>query len=323
MDLIQVENLQKKFKVNRGAMGKKATITAVKDVSFTIEEGMTLGLVGESGCGKSTIAKLLIKLLEPTSGTINYEGRDVTFLKERHFKRLRRNIQIVFQDPFSSLNTRMSIYKTLSRPLKIFKFSDSKEKEREMIRSILAEVGLKPEHMNRYPHEFSGGQRQRIAIARAMITSPRFVVLDEPTSALDVSVQAQIMNLLLRLKEELKLTYLFISHDLSVVKFISDAIAVMYLGSILEMAETQALFDKRYHPYTQLLLSSIPEPDPDKKMDNLIDTGELPSQYSPPKGCPFVTRCPRRMERCEREMPPFYDMGNGHKVACFLYEKTG
>ncbi|HPE69511.1 MAG TPA: ATP-binding cassette domain-containing protein [Thermotogota bacterium] len=320
MAIVEVKQLTRKFKVLRGALGKNASITAVNNVSFSIEKGETLGLVGESGCGKSTTGKMLLNLLAPTSGEIVFEGQSISGLSESKFKPFRRNIQIVFQDPYSSLNPRMTIFDLLRRPLKIFKITSSKQEEQELIQSTLSQVGLKPEHTTRYPHEFSGGQRQRVAVARAILTSPRFVVLDEPTSALDVSVQAQIMNLLLDLKTRLGLTYLFISHDLSVIKFISNRIAVMYLGYIVEVAKTREMFANKLHPYTRLLFQSIPVPNPSIKMEYKIDTGELPSLLRPPKGCPFATRCPRKMPRCEQQKPVLKDVGDGHLVSCFLYE---
>ncbi len=316
---VEVKNLTKKFKVLKGATGKKAEITAVDNVSFEINKGKTLGLVGESGCGKTTTGRMIVKLTEPSDGKIVIEGKDVTHMKENEFKPFRRNVQIIFQDPYSSLNPRMTIYDTLKRPLRIFKITKDKNEEKELIMKTLASVGLKPEHMTRYPHEFSGGQRQRIAVARAIITHPNFIVLDEPTSALDVSVQAQIMNLLRSLKNSLSLTYLFISHDLSVVKFISDQIAVMYLGNIVEISTTDEIFKHPLHPYTRLLFQSIPVPNPKKKIRIPQDVGELPSLLNPPKGCPFYSRCPLAKKKCETLKPQLKEVSPGHKVACFLY----
>ncbi len=319
MSLVAVERLTKRFKVLKGAVGKRAEITAVNNVSFKIEKGETLGLVGESGCGKTTTGRVLVKLLNPSSGRIIFSGKDVTNMKDQEFKFLRRNIQIIFQDPYSSLNPRMTIYDTLKRPLHIFNIVEDRIKERRLITKTLSDVGLKEEHMTRYPHEFSGGQRQRVAVARAIITEPEFIVLDEPTSALDVSVQAQIMNLLKDLKKRLNLTYLFISHDLSVVKFISDDIAVMYLGNIVEMAKTDEIFKNTLHPYTKLLFNSIPVPNPKRKIKYVQDEGELPSLLDPPKGCPFYSRRPQRMEKCEFHKPDIIEVSPGHEVACFLY----
>jgi peptide/nickel transport system ATP-binding protein len=319
MSLIEVYNLTKKFKVMKGVAGKKAEITAVNKVSFKIDKGKTLGLVGESGCGKTTTGRVVVKLAKPTSGKIIIDGKDVTFMNDTEFKPFRRNVQIIFQDPYSSLNPRMTIYDTLKRPLHIFKITKDKDEERELIRNTLASVGLKPEHMTRYPHEFSGGQRQRVAVARAIISHPNFIVLDEPTSALDVSVQAQIMNLLKELKNSLSLTYLFISHDLSVVKFISDKIAVMYLGNIVEMADTSEIFRNPLHPYTSLLFQSIPVPNPKMRKKIPQDTGELPSLLDPPKGCPFYSRCPLAKEECKYHKPRLVEVSPGHEVACFLH----
>lgn len=317
--LLKVERLTKRFKVSNGFFKNKGFITPVNKVSFDVNVGEALGLVGESGCGKTTTGRLIVKLLKPTDGKIFFENKDITQMKEKEFKHYRKDIQIVFQDPFSSLNPRMTVYQTLRRPLKIFNITKDEVQERELVLKILEEVGLKKEHLNRYPHEFSGGQRQRIAIARAMITKPKFVVLDEPTSALDVSVQAQIMNLLISLKEELKLTYLFISHDLSIIKFISDRIAVMYLGKIVEIGSTKEIFSNRLHPYTKLLFDSIPIPDPRKKVEFLIDLGELPSLTNLKPGCPFINRCKYKKGECENSTPALMDVGNGHYVACFLY----
>ncbi len=319
MSLVEVEKLTKKFKVLKGAVGKKAEITAVNGISFKVDKAQTLGLVGESGCGKTTTGRMIVKLIEPSSGKIIINGKDVTHMNDVKFKPFRRNVQIVFQDPYSSLNPRMTIYDILKRPLRIFKTVKDKHQEKEIIMKTLESVGLKPEHMTRYPHEFSGGQRQRVAVARAIITRPNFVVLDEPTSALDVSVQAQIMNLLKGLKYSMSLTYLFISHDLSVVKFISDQIAVMYLGNIVEMASTDEIFKHPLHPYTSLLFQSIPVPNPKKKVKIPQDVGELPSLLDPPKGCPFYSRCPFRKKKCEFEKPKLVKVSSVHKVACFLY----
>lgn len=319
MNLIEVSGLTKTFNVARGTAGKRTKIIAVNNVDFEIKEGETLGLVGESGCGKTTIGRLLVRLISASGGKIYFESDEITSLGDREFFKYRRNMQIVFQDPYSSLNPRMSIYDILKRPIRIFKLAESKEEERGLILKTLNGVGLKSEHMTRYPHEFSGGQRQRIAVARAIINNPKFVVLDEPTSALDVSVQAQLMNLLKDLKEKLKLTYLFISHDLSVVKFISDRIAVMYLGNFMEVAPTKQIFENTLHPYTQLLFKSIPVPNPRRKMEYSVNDGEIPSLLNPPKGCPFVTRCPERMDICEREKPRLKEVDRDHKVACFLY----
>lgn len=317
--VMQLQELTRDFKILRGAMGKGMSIRAVNKVSLSIRQGETLGLVGESGCGKSTIGKMLTRLLPASSGSILFQGKDVTGLSNGQFRPYRRNIQIVFQDPYSSLNPRMSIFEMLRRPLSIFGIEKSRSGQRKMILDTLELVGLKPEHMSRYPHEFSGGQRQRIAVARAILTRPEFVVLDEPTSALDVSVQAQIMNLLKKLKTELQLTYLFISHDLSVVRFISDRIAVMYLGYLVELAGAEDLFAKTLHPYTQLLFRSIPIADPSRPMSKDVDYGEVPSLIRPPSGCPFSTRCPKVMARCNEQPPTLVEAEENHQVACYLY----
>ncbi|MCD6545028.1 MAG: ABC transporter ATP-binding protein [Thermotogae bacterium] len=317
--ILKIEKLTKKFKVSNGFLKPKSSITPVNKISFDVKEGEALGLVGESGCGKTTTGRMIVKLLQPSAGRIFFENVDITHMKEKEFKRYRKNIQIVFQDPFSSLNPRMTVFQILRRPLRIFNLTENVREEQELVLKTLQEVGLKKEHLNRYPHEFSGGQRQRIAIARAIITQPKFVVLDEPTSALDVSVQAQIMNLLISLKEELKLTYLFISHDLSIVKFISDRIAVMYLGKIVELASKDEIFSNRLHPYTKLLFDSIPIPDPKIKAEFMIDLGELPSLTNVKAGCPFINRCKYKKLECEETTPALVDIGNDHYVACYLY----
>jgi len=320
--ILRIEKLSKRFRVSSGFFKSKSFITPVNKISFNVKTGEALGLVGESGCGKTTTGRMIVKLLQPSDGRIFFQDIDITHMKEKEFKHYRKDIQIVFQDPFSSLNPRMTVYQILRRPLRIFNITEDKIQERELVLKTLEEVGLKKEHLNRYPHEFSGGQRQRIAIARAMITKPKFIVLDEPTSALDVSVQAQIMNLLISLKEELKLTYLFISHDLSVIKFISDRIAVMYLGRIVEISSTKEIFSNRLHPYTKLLFDSIPIPDPKKKVEFLIDLGELPSLTNMKLGCPFITRCEYKKPKCEKSMPALVDVGNNHYVACYLYHNV-
>ncbi len=319
--MIVVENLVKSFRVKKGFFGKYFTIKPVNKVSLQIERGETLGVVGESGCGKTTLGRTVIRLLKPDAGKIVFEGMEITNLAERELRRLRKDMQIVFQDPFSSLNPRMTVYDILVRPLRIHE-NLSKSEEREVILSTMEKVGLKSEHVGRFPHEFSGGQRQRIAIARAIITRPKFIVLDEPTSALDVSVQAQIMNLLKELKGNLELTYLFISHDLSVIKFLSDRIAVMYLGQIVELGEAKRILDKPLHPYTTLLFSSIPSTNPQKKMELRIDTSEVPSLINLPEGCLFSDRCPLRMTECLSMRPFLKPVDRNHLVACHLYEEV-
>lgn len=320
MKVLRVERLVKDFSIKLGFFGGRHSIRPINDVSFEIEEGETLGVVGESGCGKTTLGRTVIRLYEPSGGKIYFNDVDITHLKEKELRPLRRNMQIVFQDPFSSLNPRMTVYDILSRPLRIHRIVPRSE-ERDLIVSTLESVGLKSEHLGRFPHEFSGGQRQRIAIARAIITRPKFIVLDEPTSALDVSVQAQIANLLKELKEKLKLTYLFISHDLSIIQFLSDRIAVMYLGQIVEMGRTDSVIEDTLHPYTKLLFSSIPIPDPEKRMKFLIDVSEVPSLANINRGCPFFDRCPSRLTECREFRPKLVSVKEGHSVACFLYHK--
>ncbi len=306
--LVRVENLKKHFKIG------KRIVKAVDGVSFEVMEGETLGLIGESGCGKTTLGRTIVRLIEPTAGKIFFRGEEVSSLNQKKFRPLRKKIQIVFQDPYSSLNPRMTVREILSRPLKVFEKLSKSEIERRITDSIVA-VGLRPEHLNRYPHEFSGGQRQRIAIARALILRPEFVVLDEPTSALDVSVQAQILNLLKDLKESLNMTYLFISHDLSVIRYMSDRIAVMYLGKIVEMAPSEELFENPIHPYTKLLMRSIPNPDPDRK--NLIGL-EVPDMIVANKGCRYHPRCPFKMKKCEESEPNLVEVSENHLAACYL-----
>jgi len=318
MELLQVKKLVKTFAVKRGIFGKQFVIKPLNEVSFTLKEGETLGVVGESGCGKTTLGRTVIRLQKPDGGAIFFNGVDLTRLPEKEFRKLRRNMQIVFQDPFSSLNPRMTVYDILARPIRIHNML-SRSQERDLILSTLESVGLKSEHVGRFPHEFSGGQRQRIAIARAIITRPRFIVLDEPTSALDVSVQAQIMNLLKKLKQEFRLTYLFISHDLSVIKFLSDTIAVMYLGQIVEIGKTESILNQMLHPYTQMLFNSIPLPDPKAKMRFTIDVSEIPSLINLPPGCPFFERCQYRMPECGKSRPALAEVKDDHSVACFLH----
>ena len=308
-DLIRAENLAKYFPV---AAGK---VHAVDDVSFSIGEGETLGLVGESGCGKSTTGRLLIRLIEPTSGRILYRGRDIASMGKGELHNIRKEVQIIFQDPFSSLDPRKSIGETIRKPLDIFGMGTKKDRE-EMTDRLMEKVGLSPRLYNKYPHELDGGRRQRVGIARALSLSPSFIVCDEPVSALDVSIQAQILNLLQELQETLKLTYLFVSHDLSVVKHISDRIAVMYIGKIVESAPSLELFRNTMHPYSQALLAAVPIPKLNRKRERFILSGGVPSPINPPTGCRFHTRCPWKMDICSREEPPLLDRGSGHLAAC-------
>jgi peptide/nickel transport system ATP-binding protein/oligopeptide transport system ATP-binding protein len=294
-------------------------VQAVDGVSFTIREGETLGLVGESGCGKSTIGRTLLHLLEPTSGKVEFEGVDVFNLKKQELKSLRRNMQIIFQDPYASLNPRRPISDSVMAGLKIHNIGTKNERA-EMVMDMLQRVGLEEYHAHRYPHEFSGGQRQRIGIARAIILNPKFIICDEPVSALDVSIQSQVLNLLQDLQDEFGLTYLFIAHNLSVVEHISDRVAVMYLGKIVELAPRQELYDNPLHPYTQALISAIPIPKPNRERERIILQGEVPSPLNPPTGCRFHPRCPVAIAQCSVEEPEFLEYRPDHWVACFQVE---
>jgi peptide/nickel transport system ATP-binding protein len=318
-ELLRVENVKKYFRV-RGSLFK--TLKAVDGVSFSVREGETLGLVGESGCGKSTLGRVVIRLIEPTSGRILFKGRDVTSLRGSKLKEFRREAQIVFQDPNTSLNPRMTILETLMEPILEHKIPVSDPEG--FIAEQLAKVGLGREHLYRYPHELSGGQRQRVAILRALLPNPSFIVLDEPTSSLDVSVQAQILNILKDIQAERKLSYLFISHDMGVVKYMSHRIAVMYLGSIVELAPSDTLFENPLHPYTKFLLSAIPVPDPKfaRSRRRLEVKGEPPSPIDLPPGCKFHPRCPFAMDRCRLERPQLVEVERDHYVACWLYAKA-
>ena len=317
--LIEVNNLKKYFPIRAGLFRKTVGyIKAVDDISFYINKGETLGLVGESGCGKSTTGATILRLEEPTDGEVKFEGENIFSLKNKEFRGIYKKIQIIFQDPYSSLNPRMSVADIVGEPLVLHRLVSSNNEKKEKVKKLLDSVGLTVEHMRRYPHEFSGGQRQRIGIARALAVNPKLIICDEPVSALDVSIQAQVINLLQDLQREFGLTYLFISHDLSVVEHISDRLAVMYLGKIVEMTDKKSIYENPLHPYTESLLMSIPVPDPNSKKNRIILGGDVPSPANPPSGCRFHTRCPKVMEICKHKEPEFKDYGNKHFVACHL-----
>jgi len=320
--LLDVRNLKMYFPLTRGIILQRRVgwVKAVDDISFQIYRGETLGLVGESGCGKSTTGRAILQLYKPTAGQVLFNGVDLTKLPPGEMRKMRRHMQMIFQDPYASLNPRMTVGSIIAEPMQIHKLVP-KEQRNQRVQELLEVVGLNPYFANRYPHEFSGGQRQRIGIARALAANPEFIVADEPVSALDVSIQAQIINLLEELQEKFHLTYLFIAHDLSVVRHISDRVAVMYLGKIVELADRNALYDDPLHPYTKALLSAVPIPDPkiEKKRERIILTGDVPSPINPPAGCRFHTRCPYAMDVCAKVEPRFVDQGGGHYVACHLY----
>ncbi|MCX7904485.1 MAG: dipeptide ABC transporter ATP-binding protein [Caloramator sp.] len=319
--LVEVYGLKKYFPIKGGFFNRTVNyLKAVDGVSFFINRGEVLGVVGESGCGKSTTGRTILKLLEPTDGKIIFDGEDITKLEGEALRKKRKEMQLIFQDPYSSLNPRMTVGDIIGEPITIHE-KVSRAEKLERVKELLNKVGLSPYHVRRYPHEFSGGQRQRIGIARALALNPKFIVADESVSALDVSIQAQVINLFEELKEEFKLTYMFISHDLSVVRHISDRISVMYLGRMVEMAETEELFKNPMHPYTQALLSAVPIPNPKLKKDRIILQGDVPSPINAPKGCVFHTRCKYAMDICKNSVPEFRETENGHYVACFLYNK--
>ena len=318
--ILQVSHLKKYFPIKGGMFGKQiGAVKAVDDVSFNIKRGTTMGLVGESGCGKSTTGRTLLRLIPKTDGTVLFNGKDIYSMDHKELRDLRTKMQIIFQDPYSSLSPRLPVGEIIGEAVREHKLVPKEEYD-EYLNKIMDDCGLQTYHKDRYPHEFSGGQRQRICIARALALNPEFVVCDEPVSALDVSVQAQIINLLKELQEKRNLTYLFISHDLSVVEHISDTIGVMYLGGLVETGSTEDIFAKPLHPYTEALFSAIPMPDPDLQRNRIILEGNIPSPANPPSGCKFHTRCRKCMEICKTKIPEANDMGNGHMVRCHLYD---
>ena len=318
--LLSVKNMKKTFQANGGMFSKKKFVHAVNDVSFDIYPGETFSLVGESGCGKSTTGKLIDHLITPDSGEIWFEGKEISRLSEKEMRPLRSDIQMVFQDPYGSLNPRMKVQDLIGEPLLIHTNMSAGERLKK-VHELLGTVGLSPSHGERYPHEFSGGQRQRIGIARALTVQPKLIIADEPVSALDVSIQAQVLNLLQQLQKDFNLTYLFISHDLSVVEYISDTVGVMYLGNLVEYGTTEDIFRNPLHPYTEALFSAIPIPDPEAKMNRIVLEGSIPSPANPPEGCKFHTRCAHCMERCKHEAPVQKEVEPGHYVVCHLYDK--
>ena len=328
MSLLAVRDLKMHFPVSKGWFAPPSLVKAVDGVSFQMQKGETLGLVGESGCGKSTTGRAILQLLRPTAGSVQFEGQELTSMWvntlgrwqwNEQLRQLRSEMQIIFQDPYASLNPRMTVENIVSEPLRTFGVASGREL-REQVQHLMQRVGMDPRYIRRYPHEFSGGQRQRIGIARALALKPKLIIADEPISALDVSIQAQILNLLQEIQDEFQLTYLFIAHDLSAVRHISDRIAVMYLGRLVEVAERNAIYENPQHPYTKALISAIPIPDPkiERKRERIVLTGDVPSPLSPPSGCPFHTRCPLKESRCETEVPPLREIEPGRQVACHL-----
>lgn len=315
MALLEVQNLKQHFTTKKGFMGEKTVIKAVDGVSLSIEEGKTLGVVGESGCGKSSLGRSILRLVEPTEGSVKFNGQEIVGMSPKGMKELRKEMQIVFQDPYASLNPRNTVRKILEAPLLIHGTGNKKERQ-ERIESLAGKIGLRKEQLNNYPHEFSGGQRQRIGIARALMLNPKLIIADEPVSALDVSVQSQVLNLMLDLQQERNLSYMFISHDLSVVQHVSDKVAVMYLGKVVEIADVEKVYKNPLHPYTRALLSALPIPDPVRVRNRIILQGDLPSPANPPPGCPFHTRCPMATKECAEIVPPLEEKTTDHFAAC-------
>ena len=317
--LLKVDGLKKYFPLTGGILGKQTgSVKAVDDISFWVNKGETLGLVGESGCGKSTTGRMLMRLIDPTEGQVVFEGKDLVTLSDNEMRKARKDMQMVFQDPFASLNPRHTVEKILEEPLIVHGIG-TKSERKQMVKEMLEVVGLSSYHAKRYPHQFSGGQRQRIGIARALMTRPKLIIADEPVSALDVSIQSQVLNLLEDLQKEFQLTYIFIAHDLGVVRHISDRVGVMYLGRLVEITEADKLYDNPLHPYTKALLSAVPIPDPDVKREQELLTGDLPSPANPPQGCAFHTRCKECMEICKTDRPVLKEIEPGHFAACHLY----
>ena len=319
--LLRVEDLKIYYPVAGSGFGKKEFVKAVDGVTFEVKKGEVFGIVGESGCGKSTLGRGVCKLENLTSGHVHLDGEDITEYNDRRMRSIRKKVQMVFQDPYASLNPRMSVFDIIAEPLLVHHLYQDKADLEKKVLDLLHRVGLDDYHANRYPHEFSGGQRQRIGIARALAVEPSLIIADEPVSALDVSIQAQVLNLLNELKHDLDLTYIFVAHDLSVVEYISDRVGVMYLGNFVEVGEKDKIYSNPMHPYTQALLSAVPVPDPTAKRERILLEGSIPSAHKPPTGCKFHTRCPKCMECCKTQAPERYEVDDGHYVYCHLYDK--
>ncbi|GGL64785.1 ABC transporter ATP-binding protein [Sporolactobacillus putidus] len=318
--LLKVENLKKYYPIKNGVLGRVSeTVRAVDGVSFSVNEGETLGIVGESGCGKSTTGRMIMRLIEPTEGKVSFEGKNILSLSKSDLRRVRKDIQMIFQDPFASLNPRQTVGKIIEEPMIVHGMGNHKERK-QRVEELLELVGLSAYHAKRYPHQFSGGQRQRIGIARALAVRPKLIIADEPVSALDVSVQSQVLNLLQDLQKKFHLTYIFIAHDLSVVRHISNRVGVMYLGKMVEISDSEILYDHPKHPYTKALLSAVPIPDPNSRSERIILSGDVPSPAHPPAGCTFHDRCPVAMDLCAREKPVMKKLEDGRLVSCHLYD---